>query len=75
MIMQKQINSDRMAPGITTSAVSGVRVNVSCDYKLHFLGAGVALTLQPSCAEASAERGLQSHAHTRVHTNAHTHEG
>lgn len=44
VLAPKQINSDRTAPGITTSAVSGVEVNLSCDYKTHFLGAGVALT-------------------------------
>lgn len=32
-LVPKQINSDRTAPGITTSAVSGVEVNLSCDYK------------------------------------------
>lgn len=38
----KQINSDRLAPGITASAVGGVEVNASCDYRSPFPGAGVA---------------------------------
>lgn len=38
MVVPKQINSDRTAPGTTTSAVCGVEVNLSCDYKMHFPG-------------------------------------
>ena len=35
---RRQIDSDRAAPGITTSAACGVEVNLSCDYKTHFPG-------------------------------------
>lgn len=36
VLAPKQINNDRIAPGITTSAVCGVEVNSSCDYKTPF---------------------------------------
>lgn len=45
VLAPKQINNDRIAPGITTSAVCGVEVNSSCDYKTHFPGAAVTMTL------------------------------
>lgn len=45
VLAPKQISADRTAPGITTSAARGVEVNLSCDYKTRFQGAGVTLTL------------------------------
>lgn len=42
VLTSKQINSDREAPGIPTSAVGGVEVNSCCDYRRRFQGAGAA---------------------------------
>lgn len=63
VLAPKQINSDRIAPGITTSAVCGVEVNLSCDYKTHFPGAGVALTPPRSCMCKCWHE--MTHTHTR----------
>lgn len=45
VLAPKQINNDRVALGITTSAVCGVEVNLSSDYKTNFPGAGVTMML------------------------------
>lgn len=62
VLAPEQINSDRAAPGITTSAVGGVEVNLSCDYQTHFLGAGVAAAIayvqEPSWAETCTRPGV-----------------
>lgn len=62
VLAPKQIDSDRLAPGITTSAVGGVEVNSSCDYTSPFPGAGVALTLLQPC--------MRRNVHTPSHTKA-----
>lgn len=62
VLAPKQINSDRLAPGITASAVGGVEVNSSCDYRSPFPGAGVALTLLQSCMCRCLGRLKRTHA-------------
>lgn len=70
VLVPKQINNDRTAPGITTSAVCGVEVNLSCDYKTHFPGAGVTLTPWRSCM-SECRCKLNMHTHTKWSTQSH----
>lgn len=70
VLAPKQINSDRIAPGITTSAVCGVEVNLSCDYKTHLPGAGVTLTLL--YVQRMVQTEARTHAHTQCEAPNHT---